>query len=337
MSATEQTYSVLNIIAFFVQSIKEINQLCKQFKKTEFGEKFVVRVKMMEMLAKQALKHSNEVSYLKETDYRKSADTLYNVYIHLSRACVRNMASQYGSLIVRDYDSMVDALDLIDDRLKTIKVVWAIPSAHCVLARGIKTDAQAVEAAHCVVGECNKPRPNNKNYPVKKSGLNPSAQEWTPKRTLNPLAQEWKPTVPTQNKADNKFARFNHKISTWTQQLTELKMDEEIDKELKLATQCELLCDTFDYITQNEDIIKDQRYHTPTTKTASKLGFVQILINKSDEMTKQINNIYDRLRKGKARSNTELRAIKIEALESIKRTRKMLLRIRRPYSGAVHH
>jgi hypothetical protein len=44
-----------------------------------------------------------------------------------------------------------------------------------------------------------------------------------------------------------------------------------------------------------------------------------MLIHKAVEITNEINEIYGKLRNRKQRSNPGLRAIKIEALESIKR------------------
>ena len=310
MSASRQTYSYSDNIALLGQSVKELYRLCKQFKTKENGEVFIVRVKMMEMLAQQTFKYSIAVSYLKDTEYAKVADILDNVYLYLSRVDVRNMASQYGSIATHEYDVMCGALDLIDERLKTVKVA-------CYGKR------------RCL--------PKKIVAPKRVSSLNPLAKDWVPKTQstqkewtlkglLNPEAKEWMPTplpekTPEQKETDKKCASFNTKINALVLTLHELNgMNDVYDPETKLTMQCGHLRDMFNCITENKEILNDPRYHQPTSKTTIyKCSFIEISLIKADTITNEINGIYNRLRNSKPRANPSLRAIKIEALESIKR------------------
>jgi hypothetical protein len=306
MSVSRQSYSRSDNIALFIQSVKQLNSLCKQFSPKELGHKFIVRVKMMEMLAQQAFKYSIAVSYLKDSEYSLVAEKLDDVYLHQSRQYIRNVASSYGSLATRDYDSMRDALDLIDERLKTVKVV-------CYKKRPYKFSAKKHSALY-----------------TKKSGLNPFANEFVPKNSLNPLAKEWTPSeqqkmekTPEEKETNKKCEDFNRKINVLILTLHELRMNANIGPETKLITQCEYLCELFTYITENIEVLKEPRYHKRTSAQLSD-GFVKILLKKITQFIKDINQIYDKLRCEKLRSNPALRAIKIKALESIKRAQKSL-------------
>ena len=329
MSFPVQSYSRSNNIALFICSVKELFKLCKQFKPKEMGELFLVRTKIMEMLAQQAFKYSIAVNYLKDNEYHAVADTLDNVYLHQSRMNVRNMASQYGSLVTREYESMREALDLIDERLKTVKVVCYKPRNRKFVTK--KSNAKR-SLNNQLVKECKKP-------------LNPLAKEWVPKKPLNPLAEEWVPKSSNQIKTektqeekehDNKCDRFNKKVNTWLLTLQELKTVNTIDSEIKFTMQCEHLTAMLNFIIDNNDILKTPRYNKAPSNTTNKLGVVKTLMLKSVELTNEINNMYDIFRSKKQRANPSMRSIKIKTLNSIKHVQKILKIINDSYESTVH-
>ena len=226
MSISRQTYSRSDNIALFKKAVKELFRFSKEFVQKEKGENFIIRTKMMEMLAQQAFKYSITVSYLKDTEYSIVADKLDDVYLHLSRVSARNMASQYGSIATGEYDAMLDALDLIDERLKTVKVVVSKPRCRRV---------------------------------AKKSSLNPLATEWTPKTPLNPFANEFVPAHPIKQ-----THQFNQQFNMRLMKINELKSTE-MEPETRLAKQCDHLRELFDFISDNGDFT-NASYHTKIKK-----------------------------------------------------------------------
>jgi hypothetical protein len=319
------SYSHADNIALLIQSIKELNILCKQFVPKERGEKFIIRTKMMDMLAQQAFKYSIAVSYLKESEYHSAADTLDNVCLRLRRVDARNMANQYGRLATRDYDAMIDSIELIDERLKTIKVVCVTPLR--------KINKKCVHPVSAV-------------YPklLCLSSLNPAAKEWVPNKKntrLNPAAKEWTPKpilekTPEQKEADAKCAIFTKKMNMILMRFQGLRRNTTYDAETRLTLQCKCLIDLFHFTVENKNVLSDRRYHRSTPNTVSNKSIVQMLIQKSEEMKKQINEKYDKLRTQKQRSNPELRGVKIETLDAIKRARKVLMDANRQSGRATH-
>ena len=315
-----QQHSRSDNIELFIHSIRELHRISKQFKAKEMRNAFTIRVKMVEMLAQQAFKYSIAVSYLKDSEYQKAADTLDNVYLNLSRFNLRSHANQYGSIATREYDAMKDALDLIDERLKTVKVVCYKP----------RRNSPTFTPFSRKFREYRRFAKKNQIF-SQKSTLNPLAKEWIPKTILNPLAKEWIPETlmpttkapiqvktPEQEEEDAKCNKFNREVDAMLHMLHAIKPDTKLNPETKLIKQCEYICDLTRYIALNADILENPRYHTRVNHIDAKEGFVQVCIRKCDCISKEINAIYDRLRNNKRRANPELRAIKSEALESVK-------------------
>lgn len=329
MSATRQTYSRSDNISLFSQSIKELNRLCKEFNAKERSNKFIVRVKMMEMLAQQAFKYSISVSYLKDSEYHSTADILDNIYLRLSRSNVRNMANQYGSLATRDYDEMCVELGLIDERLKTIKVVCN-RRQRC-LPKKITGPKRASASLNPLAEEWVPKTPSTQKEWVPKTPLNPLAKTWVPNAHSSSQNSYALPNSPIpvpektqeQKEMDKKCASFNYKVNTFLLSLQELKIAN-IGQETKLITQCKYLRDMFNFIVESKEILDDKRYHLPSATSSGKRGFTQILAYKTIQISDEINAVYNKLRNCNRRANPTLRSIKIEALESIKRGQRIL-------------
>ena len=118
------TYSRSAIISLLKETLSQLREFSGQFLPCEPGDQFIIRLKMMENLARLAFNYSIKVSYLNECmEYAHMAEMLDDVLLQLRRANVRYKASSYGGIVTREYESMHDALDLIDERLKTVRVV----------------------------------------------------------------------------------------------------------------------------------------------------------------------------------------------------------------------
>ena len=83
---THSSYYRTEYILYLTQSLKELHELCFKFLPCEFGDTFMVRLNMMEHLAKKAFEYSLKVTYLDETDeYAPIAELLDNIYLQQSR------------------------------------------------------------------------------------------------------------------------------------------------------------------------------------------------------------------------------------------------------------
>jgi hypothetical protein len=79
---------------------------------------------MMRNLAQTALNHSLKVSYLDEQkEYAPMADLLDDVYLQLPRKNLQFRQFIYRSAVSTEYDSMCSVIDLMDERLKTVRIV----------------------------------------------------------------------------------------------------------------------------------------------------------------------------------------------------------------------
>ena len=119
-----KSYSRSAIISLMKESLSQLRELSGQFIPCEIVDSFTIRLKMMENLARLAFNYSIKVSYLNESaEYAHIAEMLDDVILQIRRAGVCYAASTYGFLVTREYEAMQDALDLLDERLKTIRVV----------------------------------------------------------------------------------------------------------------------------------------------------------------------------------------------------------------------
>jgi hypothetical protein len=117
------SYSRAANISFVVESLKQLRELSEELPQLDNRAEFVVRLKMMENLARLAFNYSLKVNYLNEkTEYMRMAELLDDTILQLSRGFSHYMAMNYGHLVVREYDLMREAIDLMDERLKTIRV-----------------------------------------------------------------------------------------------------------------------------------------------------------------------------------------------------------------------
>jgi hypothetical protein len=263
---SSRSYSRSEIIAFLTQSVKELQNMCGRFHSTEYIDKFVVRIKTMDMLAQQAFKYSIMVSYLNEHEYVAIADTLDDVYLHQSRIRLSHMANKHGELVAREYEDMRTNLDLIDERLKTVKIVCAKPR-HNNNARQKKSrenlrhiHIQEEEFNECGVGDVFERRP-----PRNKKTLNPDAKEFVP-----------------ETESKKKYKHFHETIANYLKIADELNVSARQEMETNpqiLQSQYENIRDMYDFIVANAEYIStDKEFRKPVKKTG--YSFMQSCIRK---------------------------------------------------------
>jgi len=114
-------YSTANsrkmIVRLAICSMNELYNLAKTtLKSTVSAETLIVRIGMMEFLAKEVIIHLLKINYLDEKkEYVPIAELLDDVYIVLKKCNIKDDTK---------YTAMYDALGMVDERLKTIRVVY---------------------------------------------------------------------------------------------------------------------------------------------------------------------------------------------------------------------
>jgi hypothetical protein len=111
-------------VEIVIQSLKILREMCEGNNYYEPSDAFIVRIQMMKNLVQIALNNSLKVSYLEEQkEYVPMADLLDDVYLQMPRKNLQSRQSIYRNTISEEYDSMRSIVDLMDERLKTIRIV----------------------------------------------------------------------------------------------------------------------------------------------------------------------------------------------------------------------
>lgn len=354
------TYSRSAIISLLKETLSQLRELSGQFLPCEPGDQFIIRLKMMENLARLAFNYSIKVSYLNEcTEYAHMAEMLDDALLQLRRCELGYKASSYGVLVTREYESMCDALDLIDERLKTVRVVFFNPRNRKVNKNSkfsdneditevrysnIKTKTPYKNEVSCRVDENEyhkhthypvTPYPSPSPSPSVSEKQDPEynfgCQQKDTKDDKGPMVNEInsalkkEPKVPLPSKemleAENTFNEFTRPIQLHLSNFIEHATQS--NQEYRLILQCKEVIAMFKFIADNGDYIRNE----PRFRNYQKNGgysFMQICINKCSHLYKEITTKYDLLRLAKKRSNPTLRAVKGEALNTIEKAKKIL-------------
>jgi hypothetical protein len=307
---SSRSYSRSEIISFLTQSVNELQNMCGQFVSTEKIDTFVVRIKTMDMIAQQAFKYSIMVSYLNEPEYVAIAETLDNVYLHQSRIRLSHMANKYGKLVTGEYDAMRTTLDLIDERLKTVKIVCAKPR-HNKRQKKSRENLRHIHIQEEEFNECGVGYVFERRLPRRRQS------------TLNPNAKEF---VPAESQ--KKYTKFHKTIAESLKVINELNLEtktSKMDPHTILELQFERIRELFDFIKQNADYIStDQRFRTPMKNGYS---FMQTCIRKCIDLQRNLIEKYEMIRNADRKYNPPtLRSAKIAVIDSVERTFAVMLR-----------
>lgn len=111
-------------IEIVIQSLKMMRELCEGNNYYEPSDAFIVRIQMMKNLVQIALNNSLKVSYLDEQkEYVPMAELLDDVYLQMPRKNLQSRQRIYRTTVSEEYDSMRSIVDLMDERLKTVRIV----------------------------------------------------------------------------------------------------------------------------------------------------------------------------------------------------------------------
>lgn len=111
-------------IEIVIQSLKKMRDLCEGNNYYEPSDAFIVRIQMMKNLIQIALNYSLKVSYLEEQkEYVPMAELLDDVYLQMPRKNLQSRQRIYRNIVSEEYDSMRSIVDLMDERLKTVRIV----------------------------------------------------------------------------------------------------------------------------------------------------------------------------------------------------------------------
>ena len=342
------SYSRSVIIALLKESLSQFRELSGQFMSFELADSFTIKLKMMENLARLAFNYSIKVSYLNEcTEYTHMAEMLDDVILQVRRTNLRYKASSYGFLVTREYEAMQDALDLLDERLKTIRVVCFNRLDRKVSKNSKFADNEDIRYSDrkgktpykregsCWVDE-NGYRKRNL-YPCELPNVNDSDPEYKIGRReaklrdfygSNDSGSETKvpekvlsAKTPEQIEANNKFTEFAKIIKDHLRNF--YNYTNEYNAEVRLIMQCKestvlfkLIADEIDYISS------DPRYRIKQKNGG--YSFMQICISKCSKLYAEIAAKYDSFRRANKRINPTLRAAKIEALSTIQNAKRLV-------------
>jgi hypothetical protein len=350
LSYKMSTYSRSVIISLLKETLSQLRELSGQFLPCEPGDQFIIRLKMMENLARLAFNYSIKVSYLNECmEYAHMAEMLDDVLLQIRRANVGYKARNYGVLVMREYDAMYDALDLIDERLKTVRVV-CFNSRSRKVSQNSKfadneedmTEVRYSDRKHqgsCWVDEngyrkrdlypCELPANDSEpEYEIgrREQKLRDFSADYdceTMTRQFNIINTSPVPVLAAktaeEKEADKKFIEFANivkahlsKFYGFTQEPT-----------MRLVSQCKEITKLFKLLADNiEYISSDIRFRR--SQKNGRYSFMQICISKCSQLYAEIDAKYDSFRRTNKRANPTLRSAKIEALSAIQNAKRLV-------------
>jgi len=339
------SYSRSEIISLFKKSLSQLRELSGQFLPFELVDSFTIRLKMMENLARIAFNYSIKVSYLDERkEYAHIAEMLDDVILQIRRTNIRYKASSYGFLVTREYEAMQDALDLLDERLKTVRVVCFdkrrdrninfinkpeprvtdneiettyVSECGCCYVdknRYRKHDLYAVESTSPVnessdsdgsmTKQFNKINVKNTNATLSAPAPAPSSPE----------------EIAVKNESEKDFIEFTKITKIHLDQLASFSKDttDNNHSEEKLTLQCNVIVDLFNLVIDSIETISSE---PRCRKIQSNIGysFMQSCIRKCAHLYNEIADKYDSIRRKNKRADPVLRAAKIEAMTTLQK------------------
>lgn len=350
------SYSRSAIISLLKETLSQLRELSGQFQSYELSDSFIIRLKMMENLARIAFNYSIKVSYLNECmEYAHMAEMLDDVLLQMRRCNVVGKASSYGFLVTREYELLRDALDLIDERLKTVRVVYFNYRNRKVSKNSTFADNEDMtevrysdrkgkkmykKEGNCWVDE----NGYRKRTPYEQVGYEEWDDEYLMDRRERQIAAynrryacemmtkqtemdnaRTTPKTPektvSKTESDEKFLEFDRNFRVHLDNFS--RYANETDAEVRLTLQCNEAVKLFNFIADNiEYIFSESRFRRICQPEG--YSFAQGCIRKSMQLYNEISAKYDSLRRANKRANPTLRAAKFDALNTIQKTKYML-------------
>lgn len=260
------SYSRVENVSFLIRTAKELKYICSKFRTNDKKPVIVVRLKMMETLAKQAFQYLIAIQYLTETEYIAIAEPIDDVFIYQSRIQLMNMVNAHGIMVLGEYNAMRDAIELVDAQLKQISVF------------GTKR-----------VTKNNKfPKLQQGTY-LKQFTNQPKHVQEDPSKPLQ--TNQNQTTTDADSDADQKYKDFRVKVLSFTNENYRLITTPQITPQLQLQLQCDNLRGMYEYIAANAEYISlEYRFREPSKTFADKASFMQLTIRKSLTIANEIRN-----------------------------------------------
>ena len=336
-------YSRETTIELLIQSLYRMRDLCEGSNHLELSDAFVIRIKTMAHLAQLAFTYSLKVSYLEEQrEYAPMADLLDDVYLQLPRKNLRYVPFMYRNIVSVEHDKMRASIDLMDERLKTIRVVVLNRYRRRTPTKqyATKTTTNVPVKSQCWV-DSNGYRVRTQPGLTSASKSIPLPDPETPiskrNRTLVALNTDLDidsvaapvpavPTVPTPTVRvptptfSSQVRIFKKAIQMCLVYLdnTNTKGTQEyaLNRVDKLVGQCEHIIKITDNVMNNLDLFERCeafRSKSPYTKSS----FMQTVIYKFNQLIDEVNDHYDYIRNLQLRADPNLRKIKNVCIQEL--------------------
>jgi hypothetical protein len=380
-------YSRSTNIELIVQSLRRLRGLCEGSNHFELSDAFVIRLKIMQHLAQLAFNYSLTVSYLDEQrEYAPMADLLDDVYLQLPRKNLQYVSNDYRKIVSIEYDELRSVIDMMDERLKTIRVVCfnrkSCPKQR--RQRSAKRNGRRMKTpqpAHWV--DANRyrmrtppnqeqPKPEEKEEeepyhpPTNKRAViyadydsddyvNHYNDRTSRKKSIRKYVSKMNSTKTAVESDDNSKYHFmpiekahielyshffppddvliafkeklQYYINTMGQYYNRSAKLYISNITERLFTQCKTCQELFEYVLSRADYISQHPRLRNPTNTVHGHSLMQILILKCVQLSNEINDKYDEIRKTQHRSNPGLRAVKSACLNIIRRTQSVLCKM----------
>ena len=341
-------YSRRDIISFFQISIEEIKYLLARFHPGEYSDTFIIKLKMVAHLAEQAFGLSLKVSYLDEaSEYHKLVDILDDIYLQIADYRMRSKAGSYGFLVSAEFEAMIDKLGLVDERLKTMKIVCKHPRSrnyvkhhkegHCwvdkngfrmrtpikVLSQEEKEEEEEEEEEEeSAEDRFERNQRLIKRYSKRSSLFAPSHEAYYPSHndTHTHIVAE----LSAEQKAlEEKNKEFIHQAKIHIKQLENLQNMNPLSTDDRIRLQCNKITELYNYLLLHTEFVATKNtYRNYSNRADSKKhSFMQIVIKKCVQLAQQITDKYNELRSMKLRANPDLRKAKVDALATLEKVK----------------
>ena len=270
------------------------------------GTQLFIYMKTLEHLAQQAFAYSLKVSYLQEDHYQSAVEWLDDILLEQSRMNIRGKVSSFGYMMSEQYQQILDILGLIDERLKTIRIV-------CENSRSRRYKVRRQPKSSCWVDE--------NGFRVRTP---PNRMETVSATAYDvPASAQEVPFVPVQVvPLPAEYIQFKQQVMQYLQTAAQFNNRQSETNEC-LINQCQNIEQLYNYLVTNIEYVSKE----PQFRKYRKFGgdsFMQVCIRKCVDIAEEINRKYDRLRKVNVRSDPTMRSAKISALATVENAKNIL-------------
>jgi hypothetical protein len=230
---------------------------------------------------------------------------------------IRGKVSSFGYMMSEQYQQILDILGLIDERLKTIRIVCE--NSRSRRYKAPKRNRHRQPKSSCWVDENGF---RVRTPPNRMESVSATAYD-VPFVPAQEQAQEQVPFVPVQVvPLPAEYIEFKQQVTQYIQTAAQFNNRQSETNEC-LINQCQNIEQLYNYIVANIEYVSNE----PQFRKYQKYGgdsFMQVCIRKCVDIAEEINRKYDRLRKVNVRSDPAMRSAKISALATVENAKNIL-------------